>query len=150
MESYSDAYKARYKDTMMLIGLNDQHNIATFHIGGIAIECRLKDILLNYHKIQHWNELSRRAKDPLHKQEIKNPSHSLKSAMTQMRALYKKALTDPFFFIHLERIMHPLGSTEDDYIKIRYFAETSQSQNEWHESFKYICGWLAKNERAVL
>ncbi|WP_295385434.1 hypothetical protein [uncultured Thiodictyon sp.] len=65
-----------------------------------------------------------------------------------MNDLYRKAKADPFFLMHLNRLMHPKGATDVDFIALRYSAE-EQSETEireWQHSLDYVCGWLRKNE----
>jgi hypothetical protein len=80
MEDYTGAYQARKNDVCALLTLPSNHKIAIFHLGGIAIECKLKAFLLIYHRINNWNEKSHRTKDSMYNQEINNPNHSLLTA----------------------------------------------------------------------
>lgn len=150
MEDYSGAYQARRKDTNLLLNSYDDHNIAAFHFGGIAIECKLKALLLTYHKINNWGEPSCRARDSMYNQNIENPGHSLLSAIRRMPAVYKKAKTDPAFIKHLSHIICPLGANSIDYINIRYLPEKTPPKENWQQSFNYVCGWLAKNQGTAL
>lgn len=149
MEDYTGAYIERRADTIALLALNN-HSIAVFHLGGIAVECRLKALLFLYHRINQWNEKSQRRKDSMFKGSIKNPSHSLLTALRHMPDLYTRAKSDRDFLKHLQNIVYPLGATSIDYISLRYIPQTSQSQDDWQHSFDYVCGWLKKNEVNVL
>jgi hypothetical protein len=146
MEDYTGAFLERKQDTNALLNLHDRC-IATFHFGGIAIECRLKALLVFYHRIDQWEKRSLRRKDVMFRQPIKNPNHGLLTALKRMPKLYERARLDKNFIIHLQNIIHPLGATNIDYISLRYIAQSSQSQNNWKQSFDYVCGWLKKNER---
>ena len=53
MDHYTGAYMAR-KNDISVLPKNQHHAIAIFHLGGIAIECRLKSLLLLYHRINDW------------------------------------------------------------------------------------------------
>ena len=55
MQDFAGAYIARKND---LLALPKDHTIAIFHLGGIALECRLKSLLINYHKINEWGNPS--------------------------------------------------------------------------------------------
>ncbi len=147
MDDYTGAYIARKNDVSVL---PKTHAIAIFHLGGIAVECRLKSLMFLYHKISNWEEKGRRAKDSMLNQPIYNPSHGLLTALRRMPDFYKKASLDKQFLIHLQAIVHPLGSTDFDYISLRYIPDTTQSQETWQKSFDYVCGWLEKNERTLL
>lgn len=48
MEDFTGAYLAR-KNDISVLPKNQNHAIAIFHLGGIAVECRLKSLLLDYH-----------------------------------------------------------------------------------------------------
>ncbi len=146
MEDFASAGLERKKDAEALLKLKD-HNIAALHLGGISIECRLKSLLAVYHKISEWDEKSRKKKDSMFNQPIKNPGHSIKIALSHMPRLYKLAQSDRLFLDHLSRIIHPLGATSVDYINLRYVAQASSVQrDEWKRSFDYVYGWLEKNE----
>lgn len=148
-EDFAKAYLARRRDFEAL-PVNQDHAIAIFHLGGVAIECRLKSLLLLYHEISQFNEKSNRKKDPKYKQDILNPSHGLLAALKGMHDFYKKAVSDKHLLTHLQVILYPLGSMDIDYISLRYIPQTAQSQKDWKKSFDYVCGWLEKNERIIL
>ncbi len=59
MEDFAGAYLAR-KNDITVLPKNQNHTIAIFHLGGIAVECRLKSLLLDYHKINKFFENSNR------------------------------------------------------------------------------------------
>lgn len=149
MEDFANAYLAR-KNDISALPKTQQHTIAIFHLGGIAMECRLKSLLLNYHQIEQFEENSNRRKDSMYKQAVSNPSHSLSNALKHMPEFYQRAKQDKQLLIHLQNIIYPLGTNNIDYINLRYIAETNKSQENWQKSFDYICGWLEKNERAIL
>jgi hypothetical protein len=149
MEDYQGAFRARKRDAEKLVRLQ-VHDIAAFHLGGIAVECRLKALLVLYHRINEWNQISQRRKDALFNQPVGNPGHSLLTALRRMPDLYKKAKLNRNFLEHLHNLLYPLGATSADYISIRYIAHTSNEQRDWKQSFDYVCGWLNKNAREVL
>lgn len=149
MEDFAGAYLARKSDIFAL-PRNQNHAVAIFHLGGIAIECRLKAMLLAYHRITNWNLPSQRTDDNLHGLVIKNPSHDLLKAVQNMSALNSVAMLDSHFFVHLENIKRPLGSTNPDYISLRYIPNTQQTISTWQYSFNYINQWLQKNNGIIL
>lgn len=149
MEDFEGAYLAR-KNDISAFPENQHHTIAIFHLGGIAIECRLKSLLLLYHRISKFDEKSSRAKDSMCNQPIANPSHGLLTALRRMPDFYKRASSNKQLLLHLQNIIHPLGSTDIDFISLRYIPETTQSQEDWQKSFDYVCGWLEKNEKSIL
>lgn len=149
MDDYEGAYLAR-KNDISVLPKSQHHTIAIFHLGGIAVECRLKSLLFRYHRISQWDENSRRAKDSMYNQPVANPSHSLKTALRQLPDFSQRAKLDPHFLKHLQNIINPLGATDADYISLRYIPQTTQSQDDWQKSFDYVCGWLEKNEKTIL
>ncbi len=149
MEDYSGAYTERKRDVRALLDL-ESHDIAIFHLGGIAVECRLKALLAMYHRIREWEEKSHRRKDSMFGQPVKNPKHSFLTALKRMPELYNQAKKDHNLLKHLQRIFNPLGATTIDFISCRYIAHSSASQEIWKQSFDYVCGWLKKNERTAL
>ncbi len=149
MEDFAGAYLAR-KNDIFALPRNQNHTIAIFHLGGVAVECQLKAMLLVYHKITDWKHQSRRATDSLFGQPIKNPKHDLIKALSDMSDLYNTALADGHFLTHLGKIIRPLGSSNPDYISLRYIPQTTESLSDWHNSFNYICHWLHKNKHIIL
>ena len=149
MEDFAGAYLAR-KNDISVLPKNQHHTIAIFHLGGIAIECRLKSLLLLYHKISEFDEKSNRAKDSMHNQIINNPSHGLLTALRRMPDFNNRAKLDGQFLKNLNKILYPLDRTDIDYISLRYIPQTLQSQEDWQKSFDYVCGWLEKNEKTIL
>ena len=149
MEDFAGSYLAR-KNDISAFPKDRHHNIAIFHLGGIAIECRLKSLLLLYHKISEFDKTSNRSKDSMYNQIIKNPSHGLLTALRRMSDFNSRAKLDKQFLIHLQNIVHPLDRTDIDYISLRYIPQTSKSQEDWQKSFDYVCGWLEKNEKNIL
>jgi hypothetical protein len=149
MENFAGAYLAR-KNDLSALPKNQHHTIAIFHLGGIAVECRLKSLLLDYHRINKFDDNSNRPKDSMYNQPVINPSHGLLTALKRMSDFYKKAKSDIQLLKHLQTILYPLGSTEVDYISLRYIPQTTQSQEDWQKIFDYVCGWLEKNEKTIL
>ena len=135
MEDYTGAYIERKRDAFALIALQSNHSITTFHLGGIAIECRLKALIFLYHKISEWDCISRKRKDSMYNQIIENPSHSLLTALKRMPDLYQRAKCDKNFLIHIHKIIYPLDATSIDYIKLRYTPQTSQSPDNLATKF---------------
>ncbi len=148
MEDFAGAYLAR-KNDISALPKNQKHTIAIFHLGGIAVECRLKSLLLDYHKINNFSENSNRSKDSMYNQPVVNPSHGLLTALKRMPDFYKKAKSDYRLLTHLQVILYPLCSTEVDYISLRYIPHATQSQEDWQKSFDYVCGWLEKNGKTI-
>lgn len=148
MEDFAGAYLAR-KNDLSALPKKQHHAIAVFHLGGIAVECRLKSLLLVYHRINRFDENSNRPKDSMYSQPVMNPSHGLLTALKRMPDFHKKAKSDVLLLKHLHTILYPLGSTDVDYIGLRYIPQTSQSQEDWQKSFDYVCGWLEKNGKTI-
>jgi|GEM_PF-1053347 len=149
MEDFAGAYLAR-KNDIFALPRDQNHTIAIFHLGGLAVECRLKSLLLGYHKINKFDKNSNRPKDSMYNQPVINPSHGLFMALKRMSDFHKKAKSDFQLLKHLQTIMYPLGSTDVDYISLRYIPQTTKSQEDWQKSFDYVCGWLEKNEKTIL
>jgi len=149
MEDFTGAYIERKRDTSVLLALQSDHSIAIFHLGGIAIECRLKALIILYHNLHDWKHKSRRQGDDLFDTSIKNPSHRLIEAIQSMPILYDKAKMDAAFLQHLSNIINPLGTSESDYISLRYSSKTEQPLDGWQKSFNYVCGWLDQNMRFI-
>ncbi|MFZ9738100.1 MAG: hypothetical protein ACO3EZ_08845 [Prochlorotrichaceae cyanobacterium] len=149
MEDFTGAYIERRQDTEILY---EKQRIVALHLGGVAIECRLKSLLSAYHQISDWDEKSQRQKCSMFNQHINNPGHSLMTAMRHMPDLWRRAKSNAEFLKHLNHIIYPLGATSIDYINLRYVSQIiSKEQSEkWKKSFDYVCAWLEKNKGVTL
>lgn len=152
MEDYSGAYCARAADVNVLLAVHQRRTVAAAHLGGIVIECRLKAMLLTYHAIDCWEQNGARKGDPYFGSPITRPGHSLVSILRMARALYLKAKADFLFLSHLNRLMHPRGAEESDFIDLRYTSRelSTPEYEDWNESYKYVVSWLQKNQGAIL
>lgn len=148
MENYDLAHKNRLADIKVLLSGKEKRGTAAIHLGGVAVECRLKALIILYHKIDKWDDPSRRPKDSKFGQPIARTGHSLIGAIRIMPEIYAKAKADPLFLGHLSNINSPIGSTVVDFIALRYSSAniSNESITIWQESFNYVLGWLIKNE----
>ena len=151
MEEYERAYKNRLLDIDALLAANIPRITAATHLGGVAIECRLKALVITYHSIKEWGEPSKRVGDPRFRVPIGRTSHGLISAVKLMSTLYKKAMADRHFLNHLSDVTYPTGSTVTDFIALRYSSHDLDGQAlvNWKRSFDYVIGWLEKNEKLL-
>lgn len=147
MENYGMAFESRRADVEKLMAGADQRTTAAAHLGGVAIECRLKALVVRYHGISAWGDSGTRSKDPRRGQPIERPGHGLLASLRLMGDVYKKATLDPAFLSHLSRIMNPGGATAHDFIDLRYFGQNLEGNTleDWRNSLKYVLGWLDKN-----
>ena len=152
MEDYAGACAARHLDLEVLLSSEPKRSVAAVHIGGIAVECHLKALILNYHGITEWNQLGRRVRDAYYGRQVERPGHHLVSSVKLMTHLYEKAKADPLFMKHLDQVMHPAGSRDADFIALRYAASDlgSHTLDTWRRSLTYVTGWLRKNEEVLL
>ena len=90
MEDYAGAYRSRLSDVDVLLTAQNRRSVAAAHLGGISVECRIKALLIGYHKLAEWNQPSRRLRDPKTGQPIPCPEHGLISGLRLMNDMYKK------------------------------------------------------------
>lgn len=147
MEDYASARIARNLDLEVLLAATPPRTTLAVHVGGIATECQLKALTLSYHKIARWEEDGRRPKEALYGKPIPRPGHHLLSVLKMMSKVYDRAKADHLFLRHLDRLMHPAGSRDADFIDLRYFAGDLEGITlaDWRDSLKYVAGWLKKN-----
>jgi len=148
MENYEEAHECRLLDIEVLLAGQNQRGTAAAHLGGTAVECRLKALVLTYHKISTWDEPSKRRKDSRYGIPIHRTGHGLIEAVRLMQGLFNKAKADHLFIKHLNNVTYPAGQNNTDFIALRYSAQNleSASLQQWHISLKYVLGWLKKNE----
>ncbi|MBN9125573.1 MAG: hypothetical protein BGO99_07375 [Nitrosospira sp. 56-18] len=151
MEDYEQAHKCRLLDIDVLLTGPNQRITTAAHLGGVAVECRLKALIILYHNISVWDQNSKRLKDPLYGKPIPRTGHHLVGAVRLMHVLYRKAKADPAFLKHLERVSYPIGATEINFIALRYSAHDLDlgALPAWQQSLKYVLGWLQKNENLL-
>lgn len=90
MEDYEAAGGSRMLDIAVLLAATPPRTTAAVHLGGVAIECRLKAIIVKYHQIAAWGDLSGRKGDPRYRQPIPRTMHALLPAIKLVDNLYKK------------------------------------------------------------
>lgn len=148
MENYSSAASHRYSEAQILLAHSKY--VAAVHMGGVSIECKLKELLIIYHRITNWSDKSQRLKDPKYGSVINRPGHGLLECLKKMDALYSRAKTDSNFIRHMDRLRHPRGGGMD-FIELRYFGGelTTQEIDDWRESYRYVWGWIHKNRILV-
>ncbi len=148
MENYEKAHECRLLDIEALLAGQIPRGTAAAHLGGSAVECRLKALVLTYHKISSWNDHSLRRKDSRFGQPIPRTGHGLIGAVRLMQELYDKAKADHLFLKHLNNVTYPAGRNDTDFIALRYSAQDlgGMSLYEWNKSLNYVLGWLKKNE----
>lgn len=148
MEDYQKAHELRLQDIDCLLAGPNKRMIAAAHLGGVAVECRLKALIAVYHQIAEWDQPSRRPRDPKRGTPIPRTGHSLIAGVRLMPDIYAKAKADPLFLGHLSNLNFPLGSTVNDFIALRYSSTEPDEElmTSWKESLNYVLGWLKKNE----
>ena len=151
MENYAAAYEARLSDVETLLAPETPRAVAAVHLGGVAVECRLKALAVTYHKITEWGQEGARARDPWKGKSIARPGHSLVPIVKLMNELYQKAKNDARFLTHLDALVHPTGATQVDFIDLRYAGDEVERDalQGWRRSFEYVCGWLDKNGKVA-
>jgi hypothetical protein len=151
MENYEAAHKCRLLDIDALLAGPNQRITTAAHIGGVVVECRLKALVLTYHKITAWDEVSKRRKDARFGHPIPRTGHGLIAGVRLMQDLFLKAKADPQFLMHLNRVTHPTGATAIDFIALRYSAHDMDRETllVWRKSLDYVLGWLKKNENLL-
>jgi hypothetical protein len=151
MENYDEACKCRLLDIAALLAGPNMRTTAAAHLGGVAVECRLKALVLAYHNISAWDAPSSRAKDAKFRQAIPRTGHGLVGAVKLMQDVYKAAKSDHLFLAHLNNVNHPTGHPGTDFIALRYCAQEmgEASLREWQKSLQYVLGWLKKNEALI-
>lgn len=152
MEDYAGASASRLQDVEGLLSPSIQRTVAAAHLGGVAVECQIKCLIVRYHQLAQWDGVSKRSKDPKRGQPIPRPGHGLIAGLRLMDDVYRKARADYNFLTHLDRVMHPSGASVQDFIELRYSAKefNSQTMIEWRRSLNYVIGWLRKNESTLL
>lgn len=146
MEDYRRAYLERALDKNELDGRGRQ--VASAHLGGIAIECFLKAIVVQAHGISAWH-------DPEHNKPqthgVRNPGHALMRAVygvpklaSQYHALISLGHTDVQSALTKVQQPAPCG-----YISLRYEAVCNFDYADWKRAFDTLHKWISDAEKLV-
>ncbi|MBF8984518.1 hypothetical protein IZY60_13310 [Lutibacter sp. B2] len=163
-EDYNKVYHERKRDLAHNI---NNRNILSMHLGGIIIECYLKNLVIKKFRItktrlknlwygeQLYNALNSQnnLRNPeLKKDAIINPGHNLvttiKDHLEELDAVMPSDIVEK-----LKRIEDPLNKSNETkristYIDIRYCAENLFNQdhyNQWFSAFIDVLKWLDDN-----
>lgn len=134
MEDYRSAFIHRCIDTKEMYKNN--RKIAAMHMGGITLECLLKDALVKYHGISGWKMNSK-----LSGSIIRNPGHKLNLAITDIPKLELRANSNPAIMKLFNEVQQPTGA---EFIDLRYLGmEPDQAiYDQWYKSYMTLLQWL--------
>ena len=115
---------------------NKGRKIGAIHFGGIAIECLLKNMIVQYHAINSWGSISKHSGQP-----ITNPKHFLFYALIRIPKLQLRVTSNPEVMKMIRDIQQPFG---DHYIEWRYVGTepNTEKYDEWYQSYNKLRIWL--------
>lgn len=171
IEDFQNAYKERLKTYRELEKQYEGHEIILMHLGGIIIECFLKDLIVRKHKITKrigvkiWNTdqqvLQINANHQLSKKNIvkenlgiNNPEHNLIEAYKKLDEIKDLIASNEDLGRRFEYINNPLKKQGSSFIDLRYSTKSDFNNIEeefelWKNDFKEILVWLANNSRII-
>lgn len=135
LEDYGSVFIDRQIDTKCLH--DKKRKIAAVHMGGITIECLLKNIVMQYHNINNW-------KTELNDEEhtIYNPGHNLIQAIKKIPRLFQRVQSNPAILKMFDTVQSPVT----DYISMRYVGDEMEERKyqEWYDCYIKLVQWLIK------
>lgn len=176
IEDFEKAYKERFKDYIKLKNDYKEHPIMLMHIGGIIIECFLKDLIVKKYNIKKkkgndWYtndavnsiEQSRVNMDKKVLRSLRygqdekdkgNPSHDIEIAYSQLKELNDLIATNEDLAKKIKHIKDPLNNDTYSFIDLRYeninnFEDIEKKFEKWENDFKDVLNWLKQHSSEV-
>lgn len=141
MENYEGAYRQRHQDTQVLHQAD--RKTAAMHLGGCAIECLLKAMILA--QIPDLDQRQWCTKGVSQTDGIKRPGHDLARAVNKHPTLESRIHSNQKVRQWLERVNQPCSGTQS-FIDLRYTDVEPQSEEyqTWWDSYTQLCRWLER------
>jgi len=139
IENYGAASLQRQLDMAVLH--NQGRKIGAIHFGGIAIECLLKNMIVQYHALSSWDSHSKQTGQP-----ITNPKHILFYAVRSISTLQLRVTSNPEVRQLIKDVQQPFG---DHYIEWRYVGTepNTEKYDEWYQSYNKLRKWLIEQSK---
>jgi hypothetical protein len=144
-EDYASAHLERAIDQSILD--KGDRRIAAMHIGGIAIECRLKALILGHFPVnqRYWKPHPKSEDQPSQHCNISNPGHNLEQALNKLEEL--GVITSPGRQIRdaLTAIQNPLPKHPNiGFINLRYYGSFLEASDYelWQANYQTLTTWL--------
>lgn len=141
MEDYKSAFIHRCIDTKEMY--RKRRTIAAMHMGGITLECLLKDALVKFHGISEWKTSSKVSGNL-----IRNPGHKLNLAITDIPNLELRVNSNPVTMKLFNDVQQPIGF---EFIDLRYSGSEPDNEafDEWYNSYMTLLQWLIKQLKTL-
>lgn len=136
MDNFAAASIERALDAMALHNAPKRRMIGAVHLGGLAIECILKDMIWQQHRITGWGQVSKR-----NGKKIESPSHDLLNAINLVDGLRRRLDANTAMVRHVRVIQRPVMG----YVSMRYQGSGAMSPEKYDEWFQAYIGfkkWL--------
>jgi hypothetical protein len=139
MEDYYSAFLQRAADVTILD--KNGRRTAAIHIGGVAIECLLKHMILTSVQkdaIKDWYDGTEKTEDYGH--TYKNPGHDYDEALRCLNTLRHRMKRLPAVWAWLDVVEEPDGH----FIDMRYSGKEPEEEKytRWYRSYLSLKGWL--------
>jgi hypothetical protein len=141
MEDYLSSFVQRSLDTKQLY--KNGRKIAAMHMGGIAIECLLKALLVKYHGISRWDERSK-----LTGRKVYNPKHRLDMSVRNIQKLNARLHANLSLIKMMKEVQQPCGT---DFIALRYSGKVpdQESFDRWYQSYISLLQWIIRQSKSL-
>ncbi len=154
MEDYRRAYLERLEDKDKLIA--HDRRLAAMHLGGVAIECLLKALLVEVEGVSAWHVSSDKCPScgvairPSYPQShgVANPGHDLMRAITASSRLKNRLMSHPqrqMLVDWINEIMKP----SCNFIALRYECNPPDDSKfqAWKDAFGRLHFWLCRQDQ---
>jgi len=140
-DDYAAAAMERRADVLALVR-SARKRCAT-HLGGVALECRLKELALLWHGVTAFQEQSLRPGHGL----LRNPKHDLHACIGLVPPLRERLIEDERLLADLEQVIRPPLGAGDTYIAQRYAGSEPLDADfaQWLAAFRRVNAWLVRN-----
>lgn len=143
MDDYAAASKERALDTLALHKASpNRRTKGAVHLGGITLECILKDMIFTYHSIKNWGQRSKRTGDV-----IQNPSHKLETAIGLVDGVRVRLEASQEMKEHFQTVLRIGGG----YIHLRYKGGSipNARYEEWYQAYDSLKKWLIQQKMSL-
>lgn len=169
IERYNEAFRSRVNEFTYINRERSDFKILIMHLGGVMLECYLKDIIVEKKRIKYsilnnvyWTDDESieiaLAYENVTKSQMKkvavcqNPCHNIEKAINEIEELQELMVDNEQIKKYVEIIDKPLD--DNTYIDLRYKSESEYSDlndkfQSWSNAFREVFRWIRENKENI-